>query len=223
MLIYTLLTIYSSELSESEFLYRKMPSDLQPPPLPTEYTPDQINAELKLQEDLLNSYLGLKKHSIKIPSFKYRDIFDRFLHHVSLNPDDFFINGGLGIDFQIRYLACCFIVVFIPGQIAFFFPAKAFDWIPKRLKKLPFLRDFLRETKRFLKFIKKESKDKLFITATFGRSKGLFDDLKACVYAVRDFFDDTEKSIKTILDFEIRAENYDVFKETDNKKSIEIT
>lgn len=197
------------ELSESEFLYRKdIPKNIKQLKLYNNY-----EKQLKEQEEQINKELNLTLKKEKIYSINNKDIYDKFLKYISLNINDYLINGKLGIEFQIRYFACCFIIIFIPGEIGFFFPAQIIKWIPKKLKLKKFISNFILETELFFKFIKIESSSQFLINVIFGRSNSLFKDIEDCVYAIRDLIKFPEKSIKTLLDFQIRSIGYNEFKE----------
>lgn len=172
---------------------------------------NQIRDELDEMKYKLSKLLDFDIHS-------FNDDFWKKLHnYIILNWKELNINGSLAINFEIRYFMCVYIILFIPEEIGFFIPARYKMIIPKKLYKIPIVKDILNEMDLFLKYIKIKSKGKLLITAYFGKRNCLKSDLNFLLNLKDRIINEPLSVIRDILSFEIWTDGYDEFKKTNKK------
>lgn len=142
------------------------------------------------------------------------EMWKRLHDYLVLNFGDFLVNGQLGVEMHIRYFLCCYVVVFLPMQTAFFVPAMFFKWIPRSAYKTPVLSDALRSLETFLKFVRKESESTFLINFVVGRKNTLKEDLRFILDIPKKIFSDPAFVIREFLGFEIRARGFNKFKQS---------
>lgn len=145
-------------------------------------------------------------------SFMSSDMWDKLLAYIMNNLKSFLKDGNLAIDFQMKYFACFYIVMFIPADIYFFFPRKITKLLPKNYKKVSFLREFVDNFNSFLDFIKKENNDGNFIVdVVFGRSNAAAKDIKKAVELIKNSTNDPIALLRFLFDFEIKNKRYKIY------------
>ncbi|WUR02069.1 putative SP-containing protein [Vairimorpha necatrix] len=169
------------------------------------------NAQLtkdKLNEfnNSLNEILNLEQ---TVNSLTDKDMWKNLHDYIIKNWDKFFIDGHFSIQLQLRYVLCSYVIAFIPGQFAFCIPGFYTYLIPKKAYKVPILSDALLGVKKFFKFCKKTSRDKLFVTFYFGRANSLQEDLEFIKKIPEMIVNNPIGIIRELLSFSVKAEGYD--------------
>ncbi|KMV65953.1 hypothetical protein M970_060520 [Encephalitozoon cuniculi EcunIII-L] len=163
--------------------------------------------------DELTKAFNKKIGTTKVSGIHDKEAWNRLYEYLRLNFKDFLIDGHLSIELHIRYVLCCYVVAFIPGQFAFLFPAFYKVFIPKRAMKVPILGDALREIDRFLTFVSDRSTKTFIITFYVGRQNSLVEDLEFIKRVPDLIFSDPMAILRELLKFEIRSEGYSSKKE----------
>lgn len=137
-----------------------------------------------------------------------KDMWKRLHDYIISHWDKFFIDGHLSVALELRYIMCSYVIAFIPGQFAFVIPGFYTYLIPKQVYKIPIISDALRGVKRFFKFCKKTSRDKLFLTFYFGRANSLKQDLEFLKRIPDMIKNNPVGIIRELLAFSIKADGY---------------
>eukprot|EP00866_Antonospora_locustae_P001993 jgi/Antlo1/1993/2213 len=176
-------------------------------------TEDTIEKTKKLEEmkKKLNEALGTRE---EVKGLTDKDMWKRLHDYLVQNFNDFLVNGHLGVEMQIRYFLCCYVVVFLPMQTAFFVPAIFFKWIPRSSYKTPVLNDALKGLEIFLQFVRKESQTTFLISFVVGRKNMLKEDLQFILDIPQKILSDPAFIIREFLGFEIRARGLNKFKKS---------
>lgn len=169
---------------------------------------DDVEKKVGKMDELkkaLNSKLGTDG---LISGLHDKDMWKKLHKYLELNFGDFMIDGHLSIELHIRYILCSYVVVFIPAQFAFFFPAFYTIFIPKKAYKIPVVGDALRGLDRFLKFVSDRSTKTFIITFYFGRQNSMVEDIEFIKRIPDLIFTDPLAILRELLKFEIRSEGY---------------
>lgn len=193
------------------------PKDKKEEKLKEELGTDKMLAEenrkkMDLLTEQLAKALNLKDYELAklTDKKKWRNLFKHFEH----NWKDYLVNGKLAIQFHMRYFLCCYIVVFIPAEFAFAYPAAWSSLIPKDKIKNEFILEALNGFRTFQEFIKKKSKEEFLVTVYFGRANGVIDDLLMLMKIPKMLFEDIGGLIRELLNFEFRSDGFEEFKKT---------
>lgn len=181
-------------------------------------TEDVIEKAEKLDEmkRKLNEALGTGD---EVKGLTNKEMWKSLHDYLVLNLNDFLIDGHLGVEMQIRYFLCCYVVVFLPMQTAFFVPAIFFKWIPRSAYKTSVLNDALKSLETFLQFVRNESQSKFLISFVVGRKNVLKEDLQFILDIPQKIFSDPAFIIREFLGFEIRARGFTKFKKSISREA----
>lgn len=170
----------------------------------------------KYIEDLtekLNKSLGLNG---EISSLTNEKSWEKLYKHFETNFGDYFVDGKFSIPLHIRYFMCCYIIIFIPGEFAFFYPAMWPELIPDAVLTNEIMKSVLSELRLFQKFVKKKSTKTLLVTFYFGRKNSMLEDLKFIINIPFLIFSDPLVIVRELLSFELKSEGYEDFKKDNN-------
>ncbi|KAG0439571.1 hypothetical protein DMUE_2341 [Dictyocoela muelleri] len=163
--------------------------------------------------DDLNEMRDKLRKSLDYPIDSFKDDFWKKLHSFIMNNwDELSINGNFAISFEISYIYCVYIILFIPGEFGFFIPAKYKYFIPKKVYNVKLVSDFLNEIDLFLKYIKIKSKKEFLITFYIGRQKSLKEDFKMLLDLPNVIMKDPIVAIRNFLAFKIWTDGYEDYK-----------
>lgn len=173
---------------------------------------EDVQAKVETLGDIatrFNEVHGLKKG---VSSLTDKNMWKRLHAYIKLNLGDFLINGNLSIQLEIRYILCCYVIAFIPGQFAFVVPGFYTYLIPKKAHTIPIVSDGLKGLKAFFRFAKDKSRESLFITFYFGRANSISEDIDFILRIPDLLVHDPVSLLREFLKFKIKAEGYDSLK-----------
>jgi hypothetical protein len=184
------------------------------PPRPIGYNDDQTPgaedalAKTKELDDLkkaLNERLGTEDY---ISGLHDKDSWRKLHDYLKTNWELFAIDGKFSIPLEIRYVLCCYVILFIPGEFGFFIPGFYKVLIPRSAKKIEIINNALEGLDRFLKFVRKRSKETFLISFHFGRKNTLREDIEFIKRVPDLIFTEPMAIVREVLKFEIRADGY---------------
>lgn len=170
-------------------------------------------------EDLakkLNEELGLEREIMSIANEKaWAKAHDYLEHNLHL----YLVDGELSIELHIRYFLCTYIVLFIPGEVVFCYPAFWSRLVPDIALKVDILREGLEAMRMFQDFVKEKGEHSFLISFYIARGNSLWDDLKFMLNIPFMLLSDFPGLIRELLNFKIKSEGYEDFKKANaNKK-----
>lgn len=166
----------------------------------------------KYIEDLakkLNDKLDLKNEIAGLSNDK---AWNGLYKHFEMNFGNYCIDGKLSIQLHIRYFLCCYVILFIPGEFAFFYPALWPRLIPDFILSHDIMKDAITELRVFQNFVKAESSKSLLITFYFGRQNSVLEDLLFLLKIPSLIFSDPLAIVRELSMFEIKSEGYKDYK-----------
>lgn len=164
-----------------------------------------VEREYKGAQDKVANYLG-KDAIVSSPTSS--DMWKRLHDYIKSHLDELLVDGFLGIQFQMRYSFCMYIVMFIPAEVVFPIPGFYKRMIPAKSKKIEIIRKTLEDVDKFFSFIKEESKTSFIINVTFGVKIDLKNDLQFILEIPKLIKTDPGKIIRWLLRFQIKAAGY---------------
>lgn len=178
------------------------------PARPNAETIAQNKAFIKESVKNLNEKLGTEAIKSIADKKTWKSLFD----HFNINFDNYVHDGKLSIELHGRYFMCCYIVTFLPAEIAIAYPAAWSNLIPDYALKLPIVHDALTELRIFQEFVKEKGEHEFLVTFYLGRKNALIDDLKFLLRIPILLFTNIEGLIAELFDFEFRSDGYEEFK-----------
>lgn len=198
---------FSDSSSTNKELFDDLADNKLPVKAPLPQSGDALLTNEKL-EDFNKAYTKALKLEGSISSITDKDMWERLHKYIINNWGKFLIDGHFSIGFQIRYVMCSYVIAFIPGEFAFVIPGFYTYLIPKKAYNVPIISDALKGLKKFFKFCKKTSRDKLFITFYFGRSNSIQQDLDFIKNIPVMITNNPLGILRELLGFRIKAEGY---------------
>ncbi|KAF7682529.1 hypothetical protein TCON_2247 [Astathelohania contejeani] len=163
--------------------------------------------KINKMKDLLNEGLSLDDDDM-ISGIHDKKAWNELYEFLKLNINDFMVDGHLMIQLQIKYIMCCFIIMFLPANFAFFFPAAYNKLLPKKIYKISVIGDALKEFEKFLSFVKSKHETSFITTFYFGRKNSLLEDLEFVSKIPDKIFSDPVYIFRELLGFEITSDGY---------------
>lgn len=141
------------------------------------------------------------------------DLWAKIYKYIMDHIDEFLKNLQFSISFPIRYTFCVYIIPIIPAEKTLVFPAFYKFIIPRKVKKIPLVKDWMKKFDDFMNIIKKKSKTELLVTVRIKRPNTVKEDLEILKRIPDLVKNDPMQLIRWIFEFKAETTQFNVIDE----------